>query len=135
VLARKPALFAALAALVIAGTIGSVYASYYRPQHALEEKLPDEVVIDSQKDLKEVDAFLDAYSDSGMLIKVDRSGRLAVDYRAEDADTGKHPRLRVFSDAQPRPLEMFVDCFNGTNSTLYYENVLQYIESKACLRY
>lgn len=134
-LAKRSALFVAVAAVaVIAGTAGVVYASYYRPQHVPEEKLPDEVIIDSQKDLKEVSAFLDANSDSGMFIAIDRSGRLAVDYRAEDS-TGKHLRLRVFSDTQPRPLEMFADCFNGTNSTLYHENVLEYIESRACLGY
>ena len=51
VLAKRSLLFVAAAA-VIAGTAGVVYASYDRPQRVPEEKLPDEAIIDSQKDLK-----------------------------------------------------------------------------------
>lgn len=131
---RSALLVIAIALAVAAGAGGIVYASYYRPQYVSPEELPDDVIIDTQKDLKEVGAFLDAYPDR-TTTTVDRSGRLAVEYRVDDAGTGQYLRLRVFSDTQPRPLEMFADCFNGTNSTLYHENVLEYIESRACLGY
>jgi|GEM_PF-2474358 len=99
---------------------------------------PDEELIMRTRELEEVKAFLNKYPVA--TIDVDRSGRLAVDYRvdkpADDnngALTGKYLRLRVFFD-DGKPQEMYVDCSDGKNAHLIYGDILNYIETETCLK-
>lgn len=123
-----------IAIAVIVGIGGIIaYASFSRPEPIpSESELPDQVIIDNQKDLAEVQALLDKYPEE-TTITVDRSGRLAVDYRIEDVDTGKYLRLRVFSDNNGNPQEMFIDCYDGSNSNVQHEDIASYIETETCV--
>jgi|GEM_PF-5834411 len=111
-----------------------VYASLNRQEPLpTEVELPDQVIIDNQKNLAEVKALLDKYSNETK-ISVDRSGRLAVDYRVENPITDQYLRLRVFSDSEGNPQqEMFVDCYDGSNSKIEYQNLVNYIGSETCV--
>lgn len=100
------------------------------------DSLPDSLVIGNQKNLPEVKAFLAKYPDAGVM--VDRSGRLAVDYRVDkqlsnSTDSIHTLRLRVFSDNLGRPQEMYVDCANDKNLQLKYDDILNYVRTESCL--
>lgn len=122
----------AIAAIVGIGGIVA-YASLNRPEPVPSEmELPDQVIIDNQRNLAEVQAFLEKYPDQ-TTITVDRSGRLAVDYRVDGPAADQYLRLRVLSDNAGNPQEMFIDCSDGSNSKVQDENVLTYIETETCL--
>ena len=68
----------------------------------------DEELVGIARDTPEAQAFLGRYPDAGA--GVDRSGRVAVDFRAVGT---RGVRLRVFIEAGPRASGAFLECPQG----------------------
>lgn len=133
---KRSLLIAGIITAVILG-IGSVAAYSYSLSKRIpsEDELPDKTILDDQKELAEVKAFLTKYPNA--TIFVDRSGRLAVDYwtdkkLSDDSDDVRTLRLRVFSDNEGRPQEVYIDCPDGKNAHLIYKDIVNYIENESC---
>ena len=124
-----------IASLVVVFLIlGTAAVKASLPQRVpTEDELPNRVIIDNQKNLPDVKAFLTKYPNA--TVTVDRSGRLAVEYSIhapESSDALAVLRLRVFSDNSGTPQEAYIDCPRGANAHLIYENIVTYIEHESC---
>ncbi|MEM2139371.1 MAG: hypothetical protein QXJ74_03550 [Nitrososphaera sp.] len=133
-MARKMMAIAGIIAVAIIGAGGVVVYSYYPRQAPSEEELPAEVILANQEDLPEVRAFLDKYPDAKT--NVDRSGRLAADYRVDKSvdESSEYLRLRVFSDDDGNPQEMFVECYAEGQPRFTYDDIVNYAETETCLK-
>lgn len=122
--------------VVIFLVVGTAAVKASLPQRVPDEdELPSRVIIDNQKNLPEVKAFLTKYPTA--TVTVDRSGRLAVDYsliQQGSQDGISVLRLRVFSDNSGAPQEMYLDCPQGENPRLIYENIVTFIEEGSCFK-
>lgn len=124
-----------IASLVVVFLIvGTAAVKASLPQRVpTEDELPSRVIVDNQKNLPEVKAFLTKYPNA--TVAVDRSGRLAVDYSIyapKSSDALAILRLRVFSDNSGTPQEAYIDCPQGANANLIYENIVTYIVQESC---
>lgn len=99
----------------------------------------DEEYIKIAKLTPEAQKFLLKYSEAS--INVDRSGRLAVDFRTDkridkssQIRVEEYLRLRIFINPKTnRPAEKFIEC-RGTNPTfLENKKILLYLEDEKCL--
>jgi hypothetical protein len=71
----------------------------------------------------EAQKFLEKYPNATTL--VDRSGRLAVDYRVDADDS--YIRLRVFINPKKNePAEMFLDI----NGTYIHKNIIEHLQTQ-----
>ena len=120
-----------LAILALVWTIAVVTVSYalftlydyYRPRTFYDNGVTDEEYIAITNQTLEAQKFLEKYPNA--FIQVDRSGRLAVDYRINGNNYTGHLRLRVFIDwRNNKPADMFVD----NSETYIRENIIEYIE-------
>jgi predicted RNase H-related nuclease YkuK (DUF458 family) len=119
-------------AIIVIGS-GATYF-YMSERIPPEDDLPDKLIVDNQKEMPEVKAFLMKYPDAS--ISVDRSGKLAVDYRVDKQISGddvRTLRLRVFAGNDARPQEVYIDCADSKNSHLTYDDILNYIKTENCL--
>lgn len=131
---KKLLLIAGIIVAIAVGASGVVTYAYYPRQSPDENESSDVVILANQEGLPEVTAFLDKYP--GADIQIDRSGRVAVDYRVDrvfDDGTFEYLRLRVLSDSNGIPQEMFVDCYAKGQTQLTYDNIVDYIETETCL--
>jgi hypothetical protein len=99
------------------------------PQQFYDNGVPDEEYVSIASKQQEAQVFLENYPQADIL--VDRSGRLAVDFRVTQhpaTSTAEHweeIRLRIFIDPKTnQPLETFVQC----NDRFIEEDVQQYLE-------
>ena len=121
-----------LAILALVWTIAVVTVSYalftlydyYRPRTFYDNGVTDEEYIAITNQTVEAQKFLEKYPDA--FIQVDRSGRLAVDYRINGNNYTEYLRLRIFIDwRNNKPEDMFVD----NSGTYIRKNIVEYIES------
>ena len=94
-----------------------------RPRTFYDTGISDEEYTEITSQTLEAQKFLEKYPNA--TIQVDRSGRLAVDYRVERYLDTEYLRLRVFIDwRNNKPEEMFVD----NSGTYIRKNIVEYIE-------
>ncbi len=120
---------------------GILWGSYYYVDHLFdqpsEEELPNEILIRNTEILEEVNVFLEKYPNAR--VQIDRSGRLAVDYRVStpskenNSYVDPYLRLRVLLNSEGEPEEMFVDCYNGQSSNITRDNIVNYLKAETCL--
>jgi hypothetical protein len=122
--------FLVLAASLVVTMISSACASV--PQQYYDNEVSDEEYVSIARNTQEAQAFLAKYPQAEVL--VDRSGKLAVDFRmtkhpvTSTAQTWEGIRLRVFIDPRTnQPAETFLQC----NNKLVQEQVIQYLEQYA----
>ena len=100
------------------------FYDYYKPRIFYDNGVTDEEYITITNETLEAQKFLEKYPNA--TIQVDRSGRLAVDYRMNGNIYTEYLRLRIFIDWRSNePEEMFVD----NSGTYIRESILEYIES------
>ena len=91
-----------------------------RPRTFYDTGISDEEYVEITSQTLEAQKFLEKYPNA--TIWVERSGRLAVDYRANTNDT--YIRLRVFIDSKKNePSEMFLQI----NGTYIRKNILEHL--------
>lgn len=127
-----------ISTLVIA--VGILWGFYY-VDHLFdtpsEEELPNEVLIMNAEKLEEVKIFLQKYPNAQ--IQIERSGRLAVDYRVSKPSNDNNSlvdpylRLRIFLNLEGKPEEIFIDCWNGQNNNIERVNIINYLKIETCL--
>jgi len=122
---KKPSNIATLLLLIVLVAI-SVFGGLYFVQlvlpgsYKIDYPLTDEEYIGIANKTTEAQYFMRKYPDSTIL--VDRSGRLAVDYRVDVNDS--YTRLRVFIDHKKNePSEIFLDI----NGTYINDNILEHL--------
>lgn len=114
-----------IAGIIAAGIIavsGAIVYANLTGMAPTEDELPASTILANQQNLNEVKAFLNKYPNAE--INVDRSGRLALDYRVDQES--EYLRLRVFADNEGKPQEMFVECFADGQSRFTHENITNY---------
>lgn len=114
-----------LAILAVVSVIGGLYFVRLALPESLrvDYSLTDEEYIGLANETTEAQYFLRRHPDS--TIFVDRSGRLAVDYRVDTNDS--YVRLRVFIDPKRNePSEMFLDI----NGTYIRDNILEHLRTQ-----
>jgi hypothetical protein len=122
--------FLVLAASLVATMISSSCAS--APQQYYDNGVSDEEYVSIAGNTPEAQAFVAKYPQAEVV--VDRSGKLAVDFRmtkhpvTSTTQTWEGIRLRVFIDPKTnQPTETFLQC----NNELVQEQVIQYLEQYA----
>jgi len=118
-----------LAILALVWTIAIITISYalflydyYRPRTFYDNGVADEEYITITNQIIEAQKFLEKYPNA--VIRVDRSGKLAVDYRVDHYS--EYLRLRIFIDwRKNKPEVMFVD----NSGTYIKENIMEYLET------
>lgn len=120
---------------VVISIVTAVILYQEPPKIPSEKELPDKLILENQKDLKEVKTFLTMYPNATTY--VDRSGRLVVDYTVHKQFTGsqnvtRRLILRVFSDNDGRPQEMYLNCPDGKNSNDIYNDIVNYTLREEC---
>lgn len=116
-------LFWAIVAVCASYVAIAVYR-YFNPLTFYDNGVSDEEYIAITNQTLEAQKFLEKYPNS--TIKVDRSGRLAVDYRVNGHIYTEYLRLRIFIDwRNNKPEDMFVD----NSGTYIRENILEYLET------
>jgi hypothetical protein len=122
--------FLVLAASLVATMISSSCASV--PRQYYDNGVSDEEYVSIARNTPDAQAFVAKYPQAEVL--VDRSGKLAVDFRmtkhpmTSTAQTWEGIRLRVFIDPKTnQPAETFLQC----NNKLVQEQVIQYLEQYA----
>jgi hypothetical protein len=122
---------------ILVGILSGLYFLNVRQYIPSEEELPNEDLIRKTEALEEVKIFLAKYPDA--LIEIDRSGRLAVDYRVskqskeQNLEVDPYLRLRVLLNSEGEPVEMFVDCWNGQSNSIERDNIVSYLKTETCL--
>ena len=112
----------AIAIITVSYALFTLY-EYNRPRTFYDNGVTDEEYIAITNQTLEAQKFLEKYPNA--TIQVDRSGRLAVDYRVERYLDTEYLRLRVFIDwRNNKPEEMFVD----NSGTYIRKNIVEYIE-------
>ena len=116
----------------------ALYLVSVRPPVPSERELPNEAVIERANRLEETKILLTRYPN--VSIEVDRSGRLAVDYRitepaqANDSNVLPYLRLRILMSSDGEPQELFAECWNNsTNRHIEQEDVISYLRTETCL--
>jgi len=121
-----------LAILTLVWTIAVVTVSYalftlydyYKPRTFYDNGVSDEEYRAITNQTLEAQKFLEKYPNAA--IQVDRSGRLAVDYRINGHIDSEYLRLRIFIDwRNNKPEDMFVD----NSGTYIRENIVEYLET------
>jgi len=121
-----------LAILALVWTIAVVTVSYalftlydyYKPRTFYDNGVSDEEYRAITNQTLEAQKFLEKYPNAA--IQVDRSGRLAVDYRINGHIDSEYLRLRIFIDwRNNKPEDMFVD----NSGTYIRENIVEYLET------
>jgi len=99
----------------------------YRPRTFYDTGISDEEYIEIASQTLEAQKFLEKYPNA--TIYVDRSGRLAVDYRVTNNLKNRHLRLRIFINWRTnQPSDKFIDC----SGTYIRKNLLEYLETEKC---
>ena len=125
---RRPALrliAIAMSTLVIGVLIVVGGMVVQQRQQADIAALSDSELVRSADSTPEAQAFHDRYRDA--VLTIDRSGRVAVDYRSATAGAGV--RLRLFIEPGPAVREGFLECTRGA---LITSNIAGAIRSNAC---
>ena len=121
-------------AIFVSVAIGVIFAShaiftlydYYKPRTFCDNGVSDEAYIAITNQTLEAQRFLEKYPNA--VIQVDRSGSLAVDYRANTSSTQRYLRLRIFIHWRiNKPDDIFVDNLG----TYIKEDILEYLETVA----
>ena len=116
------ALVWAIAVVISSYALLTLY-DYYRPRTFYNSGVTDEEYITITNQTLEAQKFLEKYPNA--VVQVDRSGRLAVDYRVGGHLDSEYLRLRIFIEWRSnKPEEMFVD----NSGTYIRKNILEYIE-------
>ncbi len=113
--------------------LGALYWEHFRPIGLHDTGISDEEYIRIATQTIEAQEFLQKYPDAKTV--VDRSGRLAVDFRVDNYDNAgtniNYLRLRVFINPRSnRPTgEKFIDCSGDS----VRDNLLRYLQTEKCL--
>jgi hypothetical protein len=95
----------------------------YGPRTFYDTGISDDEYIEIASQTLEAQKFLEKYPNATTL--VDRSGRLAVDYRVDADDS--YIRLRVFINPKKNePAEMFLDI----NGTYIHKNIIEHLQTQ-----
>lgn len=117
------ALVWAIAVVVSSYALFNLY-DYYKPRTFYDNGVSDEEYIAITNQTLEAQKFLEKYPNA--VIQVDRSGRLAVDYRVNTHISTEYLRLRIFIDwRNNKPADMFID----NSGTYIRENIVEYLET------
>jgi hypothetical protein len=117
---------ASIGAITAAFATYSLYTlhNYNNPTTFYDNGVKDEEYIAIANQTLEAQKFLEKYPNAD--IQVDRSGRLAVDYRVDTHLSIEYLRLRVFIDWRTnKTTDMFID---NTGSYIT-EDLLEYLET------
>lgn len=123
----------AIAVAIVFFALGALYWEHFRPIGLHDTGISDEEYIRIATQTIEAQEFLEKYPDATTV--VDRSGRLAVDFRVDKYDNAgtniNYLRLRVFINPRNnRPTgEKFIDC---SGKCVNY-NLLEYLQTEKCL--
>jgi len=113
----------AIAVVTVSYALFTLY-EYYKPRTFYDNEVTDEEYITITNQTLEAQKFLEKYPNAA--IQVDRSGRLAVDYRVGGHLDSEYLRLRIFIDwRNNKPEDMFVD----NSGTYIRENIMEYLET------
>jgi len=118
---------------VLGFVFGVLYWGYLRPVDLYGTGISDEEYARIAEQTVEVQNFLKKYPNAKVL--VDRSGKLAVDFRVNKPDdaviAGNYLRLRVFINPRNNlPIrEKFFDC----SGRVIRDNLLEYLQTERCL--
>jgi len=117
------ALVWAIAVVTVSYTLFTLY-EYSKPRTFYDNGVTNEEYITITNQTLEAKKFLEKYPNA--VIQVDRSGRLAVDYRIGGHLDSEYLRLRIFIDwRNNKPEDMFVD----NSGTYIRENIIEYLET------
>ncbi len=95
----------------------------------LLNSISDEELINKTKELDEVKIFLNKYPNANVI--VDKSGKLAVDYRVDDMNS--YIRLRIFINPLTNGVEdMFIECYTDKSEKVR-NNIIDYINTRECI--
>jgi len=115
--------FVAIAVVFASYALSTLY-DYYQPRTFYDNGVSDEEYIAVTNQTLEAQKFLEKYPNA--VIQVDRSGRLAVDYRVNTHLSSEYLRLRVFIDWKTnKPTDIFID----NSGTYITENLLEHLET------
>jgi hypothetical protein len=113
----------AIAVVTVSYALFTLY-EYYKPRTFYDNGVTDKEYIIITNQTLEAQKFLENYPNAA--IQVDRSGRLAVDYRVGGHLDSEYLRLRIFIDwRKNKPEDMFVD----NSGTYIKENIVEYLET------
>ncbi|GBE17905.1 hypothetical protein BMS3Abin16_00493 [archaeon BMS3Abin16] len=101
--------------IAIAVSVGLIFTEQSKPKSFYNTGVADDAYISMANQNPTAQLFLKRYPEASAY--VDRSGRLAVDYRIDreiDPNTSHYLRLRVFIDPRTNDTgDIFLECFNG----------------------
>ena len=100
------------------------FYDYNRPRTFYDTGISDQEYITITDQTLHAQKFMEKYPSA--IIQVDRSGRLAVDYRVNGHLDSEYLRLRIFIDwRKSEPADMFID----NSGTYITDNLLEYVDT------
>jgi|LGOV01.1.fsa_nt_gb hypothetical protein len=133
---KNKKLFYGVIVIILIGLSSFVLYDISYPRQFYGTDISDEEYIKIAKSTLEAQKFLEKYPEA--IVEVDRSGKLAVDFRVDmrpiiETDSSlKWIRLRVFIIPKNNmPSEKFIDC----NGKVIKSNLLEYLDTENCLGY
>ena len=133
---KNKKLFYGVIVIILIGLSSFVLYDIPYPRQFYGTDISDEEYIKIAKSTLEAQKFLEKYPEA--IVEVDRSGKLAVDFRVDmrpiiETDSSlKWIRLRVFIIPKNNmPSEKFIDC----NGKVIKSNLLEYLDTENCLGY
>lgn len=133
---KNKKLFYGFIVIILIGLSSFVLYDISYPRQFYGTDISDEEYIKIAKSTLEAQKFLEKYPEA--IVEVDRSGKLAVDFRVDmrpiiETDSSlKWIRLRVFIIPKNNmPSEKFIDC----NGKVIKSNLLEYLDTENCPGY